>query len=85
MKYNNVPLLIVFASLILFTSCREDIMDLKPLNKVSSETLLANEDGIRVYLANLYYQAPFEDFTYNRIGFHTGLHNTCLLYTSRCV
>ncbi len=76
MKYNNVPLLIVFASLILFTSCREDIMDLKPLNKVSSETLLANEDGIRVYLANLYYQAPFEDFTYNRIGFHTGLHNT---------
>ncbi len=68
-------LLIIPFSLIFFSSCR-DIMDLQPLDKVSSGVLLASEDGIRVYFANLYYQAPFEDFTYNRVGFHTGLVNT---------
>jgi hypothetical protein len=76
MRKTNILLLIISVTLLLFTSCRNDIMDLQPLNKVSSEVLLANEDGIRVYLANLYYQAPFEDFTYNRVGFHTGLVNT---------
>lgn len=60
--------------LLLFSSCR-DIMDLEPLNKVSSEVLLSSENGIRVYLANLYYQAPFEDFEYNRVGTHTGRIN----------
>ncbi|MBZ4675402.1 MAG: RagB/SusD domain protein (Precursor) [Anaerophaga sp.] len=74
MKRINILLIIPF-SLILLSSCR-DILDLQPLDRVSSEVMLANEDGIRVFLANLYYQAPFEDYTYNRVGFHTGLVNT---------
>ncbi|HZK68522.1 MAG TPA: RagB/SusD family nutrient uptake outer membrane protein [Paludibacter sp.] len=68
-------LLIIAAFLITINSCR-NVLDLKPLDKISSETMLANEDGVRVFLGNLYYQAPFEDFTYNRVGFHTGSVNT---------
>jgi hypothetical protein len=72
----NIFLLIISGILFTITGCREDVLELEPLNKVSSEAMLSSEDGIRVFLANLYYQAPFEDFTYNRIGFHTGTQNT---------
>lgn len=73
---NNIYLLIMTAILFVVNGCRNDVLDLEPLDKVSSKTMFANEDGVRVFLANLYYQAPFEDFTYNRVGFHTGLVNT---------
>lgn len=72
----NTFLLIIAVILFVINGCRNDILNLEPLDKISSETMLANEEGVRVFLANLYYQAPFEDFTYNRIGFHTGLVNT---------
>lgn len=72
----NIFLLIISGVLFTVNGCRNDVLDLKPLNKVGSEVLLSSEDGIRIFLANLYYQAPFEDFTYNRVGFHTGLVNT---------
>jgi len=72
----NIFLLIIAATLFVINGCRNDILELEPLDKISSETMLANEEGVRVFLANLYYQAPFEDFTYNRLGFHTGLVNT---------
>ena len=72
----NIYLLIITVILFVINGCRNDVLDLKPLDKVSSETMFANEEGIRVFLANLYYQAPFEDFTYNRVGFHTGQVNT---------
>lgn len=72
----NIYLFLLLCISFLIISCENDILDLDPLDKVSSETMLASEDGVRVFLANLYYQAPFEDFTYNRVGFHTGLVNT---------
>ncbi len=68
--------LTVIIILFVTNGCIDDILDLEPLDKVSGEIMLANEDGVRVFLANLYYQAPFEDFTYNRVGFHTGSVNT---------
>lgn len=62
------------AILISASSCR-DIMDLDSLNKVSSDVILSDEEGVRIFLANLYYQAPIEDFTFSRLGLHTGLIN----------
>jgi hypothetical protein len=53
------------------TSC-SDVLDLKPLNKIDGETLFATEEGVRVYMANLYAQAPIEDFNFCRSGFNTG-------------
>lgn len=71
-----IYLWMISAILFAVNGCRNDVLDLEPLNKVSTTAMLTSEDGIRVFLANLYYQAPFEDFTYNRVGFHTGLVNT---------
>jgi len=60
-------------------SCN-DAMDLSPKDRVSAETILSSEDGVRVWMANLYYQAPFEDFNYNRVGQHSGRTNTVGIY-----
>ena len=61
-------LLIVLASAGLL-SC-QDIMDLSPKDKADTEIILSSEDGIRTWMANLYYNAPFQDFGYNRLGEH---------------
>src|SRR5690554_4206230 len=50
-------------------SC-DDILDLKPLDKLDSETLFSDPEGVKLYLANLYYQMPIEDFTYFYNGFN---------------
>lgn len=68
----NFNLLMMIVIVLMMNGCINDILDLNPLNKVSSEIMLSSEDGARVFLANLYYQAPFEDFTYNRLGWNTG-------------
>ncbi|WP_262245899.1 RagB/SusD family nutrient uptake outer membrane protein [Parapedobacter soli] len=52
-------------------SCR-DIMDLEPLDRVSSDVILSSEDGIRAFLANLYYRLPTEEFNYTWGGPHSG-------------
>lgn len=51
------------ASLFTLLSC-SDFLDLKPLNKVPSSTLLNDANGINLLLANLYNQLPIEDFSY---------------------
>lgn len=56
-------------------SCR-DVLDLQPLDKLDSKTLFASPEGIQVYLANLYYQMPVEDFAFSRQGFNTAGVNT---------
>lgn len=61
-------IIIVLASAGLL-SCR-DIMDLSPKDKADTEVILSTEDGIRTWMANLYYNAPFQDFGYNRLGEH---------------
>ncbi len=48
-----------------------DVLDLKPTNKLSGEDLFSDPEGVKLYMANLYYQLPVEDFTYfyrNRDG-----------------
>lgn len=79
MKIRNIILSFLSALLLSLSGCR-DIMDLDPLDKVSSDVILSNEEGIRVFLANLYYQMPLEEFGYTRLGFHTALQNTAGLF-----
>lgn len=52
-----------------FTSCL-DVMDIKPVDKVSSEALFSSKEGIRTFLANLYFQAPIEDHSFSRQAIH---------------
>ena len=44
------------------SSC--DFLDREVRNKVSSEALYADENGILAYLASLYQQLPVEDFNF---------------------
>jgi len=48
-----------------------DVLDLKPTDKLSGEDLFSDPEGVKLYMANLYYQLPVEDFAYfyrNRNG-----------------
>lgn len=68
--------IILITAFLSFTaySCR-DVLDLKPLDKLDSETLFSTPEGVRIYLANLYGQLPIEDFSYCRLGFNTANQN----------
>lgn len=70
MKRNNL-LIIIPILLMIFSRC-DDVMDLKPLDRVSSEVVLSTEEGIRAFLANLYYRTPMEEFNNTWGGPHTG-------------
>src|SRR5690606_23251740 len=65
----------MLASLLATWSC-ENVLDLKPLDKLDSETLFSDPEGVKLYLANLYYQNPVEDFTYFYNGFHLNTGET---------
>ncbi len=61
------------AVLVLFMMGCEDVLDLHPTNKLSGEELFSDPGGVRLYMANLYYQLPVEDFTYfPRVTQHHG-------------
>lgn len=44
-------------------SCNS-FLDINPLDKVSKDNLVANEDGIKALLANVYQRLPMEDFNF---------------------
>lgn len=50
-------------------SC-SDVLELEPVDKLDSETLFSDPEGVKVYMANLYYQLPIEDFTFFFNGFN---------------
>ena len=56
---------IVFTAtlLLLFFGC-EDVLELEPTNKLSAEALFSDPEGVKLYMANLYFQLPVEDFNY---------------------
>lgn len=59
-----------------------DFLDLTPRNKIPGETVLSDPNGVTAFLANLYYNAPIEDFVYfPRVGFN-GRGNTGFLALS---
>lgn len=68
MKWNRI-LLLLTVSIYGFTGCL-GVMDIDPVDKISADALFSSEEGIRVFLANLYYQAPVEDHSFDRLGMH---------------
>ncbi len=55
--------------LLLLSSCNSWLDEIEPKDKVPTERLFSDPGGIKTYLANLYYSAPFEDFNYTSGGF----------------
>lgn len=56
--------------LLAFTSCQK-VLDVPPKNKIPGDVVLSDPKGVDAFLANLYYQAPIEDFVYfPREGFN---------------
>lgn len=51
------------------TACTK-MLELEPKDKISAEVLFADPAGVKVYMANLYYQLPVEDFAFFRDGFN---------------
>lgn len=49
---------------ILFNSC-SDFLDLQPKDKLPADALFGDPEGVKVYMANLYYQLPIEDFAFD--------------------
>lgn len=56
--------LIYAAFLIPFLFGCEDVLDIQPTDKLSAEQLFSDPGGVKVYMANLYFQMPVEDFTF---------------------
>ncbi len=55
--------------LVLLLGACSDVLDLEPTDKLSGQALFSDPAGVKLYMANLYYQLPIEDFTYFRNGF----------------
>ncbi len=63
MKNRSYKYLILALLIGVFSSCN-DYLELDPKNKVPVEAVLSDPNGIKGYLANLYYELPMEDFVY---------------------
>lgn len=61
-------LILLAAGLVLF-SCNS-VLELQPTDKIRADDLFGDPAGVKLYMANLYYQLPIEDFTYFRAGFN---------------
>lgn len=62
-KVQSFKYLIVGLSLILLESCT-DFLDIDPKNKIPGESVLSDPNGVKSFLADLYYGSPIEDFVY---------------------
>ena len=72
----------IFLSVLLCTATAcKDQLDLEPKNKLPGEVVLSDPNGVKAFIANLYYQAPIEDFVYfPREGFNSrGNHGSLAL------
>jgi hypothetical protein len=68
MKMKYFKLTILFAALA-FTSCKK-VLDLEPTDKLQADAIFGDPEGVKIYMANLYYQLPIEDFAFFRGGFN---------------
>lgn len=65
MKINKyLSILVVFLVLISGSGC-SDFLDLEPKDKIDGKRMFADPKGVKLYMANLYYQLPIEDFNYS--------------------
>ncbi len=66
-KYQSLILGLLF---FIAASCSKSL-DVVPKNKIPGDAVLSDPNGITAFVANLYYQAPIEDFVYfPREGFN---------------
>ncbi len=79
MKHLHLSLLVLLAAAAGAVSCK-NAWDLQPRDRISSGRILSSEDGLRTWMANLYYQAPFEEFGFSGTAFHKGSANTVGFY-----
>lgn len=56
-------------SLFMFCGCN-DILDIDPKDKIDGNAMFTDPEGVKLYMANLYYQLPIEDFNFMRGGFN---------------
>jgi hypothetical protein len=68
MKIKHVKYILLAVGLS-FTGCSR-VLDLEPTDKLTAEAIFGDPEGVKVYMANLYFQLPVEDFTYFRNGFN---------------
>lgn len=61
-----------FGFLFCTLSACSNYLDVEPKNKIPGDAVLSDPNGIDAFIANLYYQAPIEDFVYfPREGFNS--------------
>ncbi|HEX2536212.1 MAG TPA: RagB/SusD family nutrient uptake outer membrane protein [Chitinophagaceae bacterium] len=46
------------------------VLDLEPTDKLPASAIFSDPQGVKLYMANLYFQLPAEDFAYFRQGFN---------------
>jgi starch-binding outer membrane protein, SusD/RagB family len=71
----KIPKIYFFIALLFVSTQCDDILDLKPLDRITAEDLFGDPEGTKLYMANLYYQMPIEDFTWfpkSGFNFNTG-------------
>lgn len=66
------------AAIALSTSCSR-VLDLKPLDKLDGDAMFSDPQGVKLYMANLYYQLPVEDFNFMRGGFNDWIGENMVL------
>lgn len=70
MKIKNYLYLFLGVFIYSLSSCSK-FLDVEPKNKIPGDVVLSDPNGIDAFIANLYYQAPIEDFVYfPREGFN---------------
>ena len=70
MKKINYLSLVLLAGLLVWSPACKKALDIAPTNKLQVEEVLSNPAGVKLYIANLYWQMPVEDFTYFNNGFN---------------
>ncbi len=58
------------AAIIIAASGCKDVLDLQPQDKLPVESVFSSPAGVKLYMANLYYQLPTEDFLFFNAGFN---------------
>jgi len=73
----KIKLLFLIAAVFSLSAC-SDWLELEPKDQISGTTLFSSQEGRNLYLANLYYQLPMEDFGHSpgRYNASRGSFNT---------
>ena len=66
----KIKILFLVATLFTLGGCA-DWLDMNPRDKLSADVIFSDPQGVQLYMANLYYQLPIEDFNYCPIRLDT--------------